>query len=233
MALIGKMTSMVGHDLRNPLQVVRLIGSKMEKDYREEPRVFDMIRRINKNVVYMDKIVSDLQLLAKDRIPQCSVMNLGMVVSDALSLLSVPEGVEVECRVSRDYLVRVDATMFTRVFCNLFNNAFQAMSDGGRVFVDCVREDGFDVISVQDTGEGIEGEILDKMFTPFYTTKAKGMGLGLSVCKKVVESHGGEISVESSTGEGTVFYLKIPSVKDGVSGLVEDVTEINVPIQST
>jgi len=215
MADIGKMTSMVGHDLRNPLQVIRLIGEKLETKFTEEDETFEMIRRVNKNILYMDKIVSDLQLLAKQRTPNLIETSVCKLFQEVLENLQIPDKVEF-VGLTQDQEIFVDANMFVRVLVNLMNNAIQAMPDGGRIWVDCVREDGFDVISVSDSGKGISKEEIDNLFTPFFTTKAKGMGLGLSVCKQVVEYHGGEIRVESCEGKGTVFYIKIPS-KDRVN----------------
>lgn len=215
MADIGKITSMVGHDLRNPLQFIRLIGEELEDKFIEDPETFEMIRRVNKNILYMDKIVSDLQLLAKQRTPNLVETSICKLFQEALENIQIPDTVEF-VGLTQDQEIFVDADMFVRVLVNLVNNAIQAMPDGGRIWVDYVREDGFDVISVSDSGEGISKEDIENLFTPFFTTKAKGMGLGLSVCKQVVEYHGGEIRVESCEGKGTVFYIKIPS-KDRVN----------------
>jgi len=215
MADIGKITSMVGHDLRNPLQFIRLIVEELEDKFTEDPENFEMVGRINKNILYMDKIVSDLQLLAKPRTPALVGTSIRKLFQEALDNVQVPDNVEF-VGLTQDREIFVDADMFVRVLVNLVNNAVQAMPDGGRIWVDHVRDDGFDVISVSDSGMGISKEDVENLFTPFFTTKAKGMGLGLSVCKQVVEYHRGEIRVESREGEGTVFYIKIPS-KDGVN----------------
>jgi len=215
MADIGKMTSMVGHDLRNPLQVIRVIGETLENTFTEDHETFEMIRRVNKNILYMDKIVSDLQLLAKPRTPNLVETSIRKLFQEALENVQIPDTVEF-VGLTQDREIFVDANMFVRVLVNLVNNAIQAMPDGGRIWVDHVREDGFDVISVSDSGKGISKEEIENLFTPFFTTKAKGMGLGLSVCKQVVEYHGGEIRVESCEGKGTVFYIKTPS-KDRVN----------------
>jgi signal transduction histidine kinase len=215
MADIGKITSMVGHDLRNPLQFIRLLVEELEDKFTEDPDNLEMVGRINKNILYMDKIVSDLQLLAKPRTPDLVETSIRMLFQEALDNVQIPDNVEF-VGLTQDREIFVDADMFVRVLVNLVNNAVQAMPDGGRIWVDHVRDDGFDVISVSDSGVGISKEVVENLFTPFFTTKAKGMGLGLSVCKQVVEYHRGEIRVESREGEGTVFYIKIPS-KDGVN----------------
>lgn len=228
MADIGKVTSMVGHDLRNPLQFIRLIGEKLETKFAEDRETFEMIKQVNISILYMDKIVSDLQLLAKERTPNHVEMNVRELVHEALGNVQVPDTVEFRC-LTQDQKVFVDADMFVRVMVNLVNNAIQAMPGGGEVWVDCVREGGCDVISVGDSGVGMSREVADSLFKPFFTTKAKGMGLGLSVCKQVVGYHGGEIWAESSEGKGTVFYIKVPSgeivnVEAGEAEAVEQAT---------
>jgi len=117
--------------LRNPLQVVRLIGGMLEKQYAHDDEVFDMINRINKNVVYMDKIVSDLQSLSKKRVPHLAEVKLNELFNNTLQTLTVPDGVEFKSGISDGYIVSVDGSMFERVLANLLNNAFQAMPDGG------------------------------------------------------------------------------------------------------
>ena len=210
MADIGKMTSMVGHDLRNPLQFIRLIGEKLERKFTEDQETFEMIKQVNISILYMDKIVSDLQLLAKERTPNRVETNVFELVNEALGNVQIPGTVAFNCLTQKKKIF-VDPNMFVRVIVNLVNNAIQAMPDGGEVWVDCVREGGYDVISVGDSGVGMSREVADSLFKPFFTTKAKGMGLGLSVCKQVVGYHGGEIWAESSEGKGTVFYIKVPS----------------------
>jgi signal transduction histidine kinase len=98
-----------------------------------------------------------------------------------------------------------------RAFINLIKNAVDAMPDGGKLTITSERANGKVKIAFADTGMGISEENLKKLFGPLFTTKAKGMGLGLAICKRVVEAHGGMISVESVVGKGTVFTIIIPT----------------------
>ena len=97
-----------------------------------------------------------------------------------------------------------------RVFTNLFTNAVQAMPDGGRLTITASKTEEEALISVQDTGVGISEENMGKLFQPLFTTKSKGQGFGLPVCKRIVEAHGGKITVESKVGKGSTFTVKIP-----------------------
>ena len=98
-----------------------------------------------------------------------------------------------------------------RVLENLLSNAAEAMPVGGVVSVNARHGDGEVVISVSDSGVGMPDEAIDNIFTPLYTTKAKGVGLGLSFCKRAVEAHGGSLSFTSELGYGTTFTIRIPS----------------------
>jgi signal transduction histidine kinase len=210
MATIGKMTTMVGHDLRNPLQVIRFTVDLLGKKFRDDSMVSEIVTRLDRNVLYMDKIVSDLQLFSSDDVSRTSTVRLRKLLDEALRFVSDPKNIDFVFNVPSDYLVSVEASSFERVVVNLLNNAVQAMPDGGKVIVDVHGDGGFDVISVKDFGVGISEDDMGKLFKPFYTTKAKGAGLGLSVCKQIVEAHGGEIWFESVLGGGSIFYVKIP-----------------------
>jgi signal transduction histidine kinase len=106
--------------------------------------------------------------------------------------------------------VYADESYLRRVFNNLINNAFQAMPDGGRLSVLGEAEGNIAHFTVSDTGMGIKEEDRDSIFTALFTTKAKGTGLGLAVCKRVVNEHGGKIWFETEIGVGTKFHVELP-----------------------
>ncbi|MBI4697752.1 MAG: ATP-binding protein [Nitrospirae bacterium] len=99
---------------------------------------------------------------------------------------------------------------------NLSLNAFNAMKDGGTLEIKTLKNDNMAEIIVKDTGEGIQERYLDKIFTPFFSTREGGLGLGLPIVQKIVENHGGRISCHSKTGEGTVFEIIMPLEKDTI-----------------
>jgi signal transduction histidine kinase len=107
-------------------------------------------------------------------------------------------------------LVKVDVEKMKRVLVNVMKNAVDAMPKGGKLTLRSRRiAENFE-LSCTDTGVGMSKDVLDKIWTPLFTTKAKGMGLGLSICKRMVEAHGGKLDVESSVGRGTTFKVIIP-----------------------
>ena len=216
LATIGETAAMVGHDLRNPLQAMtsalyvakELIGSPKEEDKEE---AVELLGRLDEQVNYMDKIVSDLQNYSGPVTAEPVEIDLPDLIKDVLSNVRAPSNVET-IFLSAEDVVRViaDPVLMRRVIINLVTNAVQAMPNGGRLTVTSAKGPNTLSVAVQDTGVGIAPETLEHMFTPFFTKKSKGQGLGLAVCKRLVEAQGGTIRVESKLGKGSIFTVTIP-----------------------
>jgi PAS domain S-box-containing protein len=224
-AAIGETAAMVGHDLRNPLQVITnmvYLGKEMVqsmpspcRELAEKKGVYELFETVEKQMEYMNKIVSDLQDFAKPLKPEFVETSLHQLINETLSMVTIPENVKVSLVIDEDFpKLMVDHTLMKRVFINLITNALQAMPDGGQLIVRLSRTEEDAFISVQDTGVGIPKENLDKLFSPLFTTKSKGTGFGLSVCKRLVEAHSGSITVKSEVGRGSTFTVKLPLGKE-------------------
>ena len=214
MAAIGETTTMIGHDLRNPLQgiVNMLYLAKVRISSGKKEEMEKCFEAIEKQAQYMDKIVSDLQAYAGPLQPEMTLTSMSSLIDEVLSSLEIPDGIQVSVNIPEKLpKIHVDPCMMKRVFTNLITNALQAMPDGGEMRIDGSIRDRTAMIGVEDTGIGIPRENLDKMFRPLFTTKSKGQGMGLSVCKRLVEAHDGFISVESEVGKGSRFTVNIPS----------------------
>jgi signal transduction histidine kinase len=132
-------------------------------------------------------------------------------MEDALSRLTLPENIEVINKVDANLPeVEIDADQIRQVLLNIATNAMQAMPEGGKLTIDAKKGDRFLEVAISDTGDGISGDVIGKIFDPLFTTRAKGIGLGLAVCKSIIERHGGTIGVESKVGEGATFTIKLP-----------------------
>lgn len=131
------------------------------------------------------------------------------LLRDALFTLKVPRKIMVVDKTTSD-LVFVDKEKMKRVFVNIIKNAIAAMPKGGKLTIFSRKIGDFIEVSFTDTGVGMSREVIEKLWTPFFTTKAKGLGLGLPICKRIVEAHNGEISVESAPNKGTTFTVKLP-----------------------
>jgi PAS domain S-box-containing protein len=211
LVIIGETTLMVGHDLRNPLQVLKGLSYGLKKRHADRPEAMEIFEKIDKSIFYMDKIVSDLQAFGKKKDPDARLYPLRGLVNNALTQIEVPGDVEMVMEFPEDFMVAVDWYMIQRLFINLLLNAVQAMPDGGKLYVNSYRRDDDNVIVIGDTGIGIPEGSLENLFKPLYTTKAKGTGLGLAVCKKIVDAHEGTIQVESTVGKGTIFTITLPA----------------------
>lgn len=224
LAAIGETATMVGHDLRNPLQSIMNItylmeeeGSSLPPDKREV--LAKWMKRLRDNVAYMDKIVSDLQDMTRPLRVERREVRLERLFMDVLDDLKVPGNVHVNLKINPGAEKAVtDPLILKRILHNLVNNALQAMPDGGRITIESSVSGGHLEIRVEDTGIGMDEETLKRIFAPLFTTKAKGTGLGLAVCKRLIEELGGDISVKSSKGVGTTFTLSLPIYDAGEQG---------------
>ncbi|MGA9347446.1 MAG: response regulator [Anaerolineae bacterium] len=212
LAAIGQLGASVGHELRNPL------GNIKNSIYYINMKLGDADEKIRKHLKIMEKeiatsnkIINDLLGFARDKKPTLQKTEINTVVQDALSRTTVPDAVAVITELGEDLPpLMADSDQIGQVFINLILNAAQAMSDGGRLEITTRAEDGFIVTEFKDTGCGIPEENLGRLFEPLFTTKAKGIGLGLAVSKQLVEAHEGTIEVESQVGKGTTFRVRLP-----------------------
>ena len=220
LAAIGQLAGQVGHDLRNPLTGItgavyylkKKAYSKLDEDSRK------MLEIIEKDVRYANKIVNDLLEFSREYHLQPTSITVRALVEKALSSVKVPDNVKVINRTSHKHKLVVDIGYMQRVFLNLIINAFDAMPNGGTLTIQSQTSTKHVKIFFRDTGVGIPEENIEKIWGPLFTTKSKGMGLGLSICKRIVEAHGGTISVKSKVGKGTTFTVILPlkpKIKEG------------------
>jgi PAS domain S-box-containing protein len=224
LAAIGSTTAMVGHDLRNPLQTLVGLVYLVRQHYESIPleykktAEFDatkMLLGIEASVRYMNKIVSDLQNYAAPLQPELARVSTDQLLKESLSTTAIPARVKVSVNVGKGAeTLNADPDLIKRVFTNLIMNAVQAMPQGGELKITAQKNGEEELISFQDTGGGISKEAFPKLFEPLFTTKAQGQGLGLAVCKRVMEAHGGTITVDSTIRKGSTFTAKLPIPKN-------------------
>jgi len=210
-AVIGEVAVMVAHDLRNPLQGITAATDYLARDGMNDPlkkaKAIDLVKR---DVAYCEKIVSDL--LDYSREPKIMPVETDVhnILSLSLAHIRVPENTKINDLTKTEPKIWVDRDMMTRAFDNIVQNAIDAMPLGGTLAVKSESSAESIRIVFADTGTGIAQDNLDKLFFPLFTTKAKGMGLGLSICKRIVDAHKGSISVESVEGKGTEIAIELP-----------------------
>jgi PAS domain S-box-containing protein len=211
-AAIGETAAMVGHDLRNPLQgiagAVYYLATKERPKLSREGR--KMLQLIEEGIGRSDKIISDLLEYSRELRLELSETNAKSITQDALAKVKIPKGIRVVNSTKNQPTTWLDLEKMRRVFLNLTLNAVDAMPKGGTLTITSTRSGDNIHITFKDTGEGMTTETLAKLWSPLYTTKAKGMGFGLAVTKRLVEAHGGSISVETKVGKGSTFTVTLP-----------------------
>lgn len=217
LAAIGQTAGMVGHDIRNPLQAITgdmyLISEEVNamQDGESKKAIAESIDSINRNLLYINKIVSDLQDYTRPLQPYLQEANLAELIEGTLLTINIPNGIEVTTIVEpKAKLIKTDLAYMRRMLQNLITNAVQAMQEEGKLTIQACMKKGMVVLCVEDTGVGIPEEVKGKMFTPLFTTKSKGQGLGLAVVRRLVDALNGQISFESTAGKGTKFTVELP-----------------------
>jgi signal transduction histidine kinase len=217
LAVLGQLARGVGHELRNPLGAIKNAGYFLNlalADQDLEPEVAETLNILEREVDRLERIISDLLSFARSRPPDRQTVDLNEVVQAAVSRARVPGGppIRVVLRLDGELpSVQADSGQLSQAIENIVRNGFQAMPSGGRLAIR-TSMDGpqWVALSISDAGPGIPEENLEKVFEPLYTTKAKGIGLGLAIARALIEGHGGEIRVESQVGQGSIFVVKLP-----------------------
>jgi len=212
LAAIGETAGMVGHDLRNPLQGIAGAAYNIRRHFRStiDPSTNEMLEVIDKGVEYANGIVNDLLEFSREMQLQLLPATPKSIVTQTLKDVKVPHNIMIEDTTADTPEILVDVPKLERVLANLIQNAIDAMPEGGKLAISSINTQKEVSISIRDTGFGISQDMVEKIWTPLHTTKAKGIGLGLSICRRITEAHGGSISFESTVGKGTTFTLKLP-----------------------
>jgi signal transduction histidine kinase len=231
LAALGELSGSIGHELRNPLSVIDNAVYYLQMVLKQpDPKVREYLEIINAETKNAEKIISDLLEFSRIKSIDRQPVNAAYLVEDALKRYPAPQGISVVVDLSPDLpRVLVDPRHIEQVLGNLLANAYQAMPDGGVLSIQSsdssIEGIGQELdtrsssllgtgdylrVEIKDTGVGISPENLEKIFEPLFTTKAKGIGLGLAVSQKLLEANGGGIAVESEVGQGTTFWVFLP-----------------------
>jgi len=212
LATIGKVAGGVAHELRNPLNVVKTSVYYLVNAKSPPPeKIKDHLERIERQVGVADRVITALNDFARLPVPQVDRVEIEPCLREAIDTATLPENVTVEWEISLPSpVVRADRAQLQIVLGNLIRNARDAMPEGGKLRL-VVRSVGDQVeIGVQDTGVGIPAENLSRILEPLYSTKAKGIGLGLSIAHEILSRHNGTLHVTSQVGSGSAFTIRLP-----------------------
>lgn len=215
LAVLGQVAGSVGHELRNPLGVMsnavyflQTVLSDADETTREYLNI------IKDEIASSERIVTDLLDSVRTQPPHPETVGVEVLISQILRKCVIPSTVTIRLDIPETLSpLQVDSQQIHQVFRNLISNGVEAMPEGGTLEIRAVenRQDGTVTVSVRDSGTGIAPEILPKLFQPLFTTKARGIGLGLVVVKNLTQANGGSVGVESAPGKGSVFAVTLPS----------------------
>jgi two-component system, NtrC family, sensor histidine kinase HydH len=201
LATIGQFAAGIGHELRNPLGVVEssvfLLRQRLgpQAEGGGDPKVMKHIDRIGNEVKRANKTITDLLELARNRAPTREAMSAKSLVDLGASTANLPETIAINHDVDPDLNVLVDAGQMSQVFSNLFINASQAMNGKGTIHIKTRPIAGKVEFRITDEGPGVPLDVVHRIFEPLFTTKAKGTGIGLSLCRRIMEAHEGTIAL--------------------------------------
>ncbi|MBN2364582.1 MAG: PAS domain S-box protein [Calditrichaeota bacterium] len=233
LALLGELSAGIAHEIRNPLAGIRAAAQLLEESDGKADFQKQVVERIIREVDKANKLLKEFFKFAKPGKPNLKFHDIELLV-DGVHLLLSPQMRQKNIEFITDFgddipQVYVDDTQMEQVFVNLFLNAIDAMKNSGKLSIKTYKKkmniltskkEQFEIdnnqlnyvfIEVSDSGCGISEQNIDKIFNPFFTTKPSGLGLGLSICSRLVSENGGNIDIDSVVGKGTTVTLALPA----------------------
>jgi len=216
LAAVGKLASKVAHELNNPLDgILRYVNLSMRVIEQKEPeKAINFLKESSVGLLRMAKIIGELLEFSRLSFSAFEDSNINKILEEAITSMDV-HAVKNEVIIQRNFssdMPSIRSGNLIQVFTNLVKNGIDAMSDGGTLTVTTRCDTYTALIEFSDIGSGIAPENVEKLFEPFYTTKAqgKGTGLGLAICKDIIKKYHGKISVTDNMPRGAVFTVSIP-----------------------
>lgn len=236
LAAIGQMASVVGHEIRNPLAVISnstyFIKAKLSADGAQvDPKISKHLSYIESEIRQANSIIDEILTFSRTRQLKLVPLNVNHFLEELLAVHPFPSHIQVVKNFDpRNPVANIDPEEMRQAVRNLIGNGVEVMSNGGTIKVATEQiflgDSPWVRIDIGDSGPGIPPDVLEKIFNPFFTTKARGTGLGLAVVRKVVDRHQGKVDVETAVGKGTTFKLYLPlAAKSSVPGAASAQTQ--------
>lgn len=217
---VATLAAGMAHEIKNPLASIKTFAEYLPQKYDEPDYRAKFTKIITQEVDRMNSLIQRLLEFARPGEPQLSRIHASPLIQETLEFLQgtlLKKQIQVTTQLTQEDEVIADAGQMKQVLLNLFMNSVEAMQQAGTIRVATVRENGHLNLTVSDTGPGIAKKDLSRVFDPFYTTKANGGGLGLSVVHSIIREHGGRVTIHSDAGRGTTVRVQLP-VKGGMNG---------------
>jgi signal transduction histidine kinase len=221
LAILGQLAGGVGHELRNPLGAIKnsVYYLKMVLSGKENsPEIEQVLTLLGKEIASAERIITGLLDYARAKLPTKQKVNINQVVKTALenTLESNQTAIQIDLELDEGVpAIMADPDQLIQIFNNIIQNGIQAIptnspSFTGHLVIRTFTDADWILVSVSDNGIGISEENIEKIFEPLFTTKTKGIGLGMSIVKTLVNGHGGVVSAESKVGQGSTMTVKFP-----------------------
>ena len=218
LAVIGQLAGGVSHELRNPLGAIKNASYFLNMVIEEpDADVKETLEILDKEVATSERIIGSLLEFARPKVATLQKVHINEVIEESLCRVIVPGNIEVVRQLDDQLpIIQTDPGQLGQVFTNIILNAIQAMPEGGQLVVKSeVASPEWATVSFTDSGVGIAEENMGKLFEPLFTTKAKGIGLGLAITRNMLEENSGTIEVKSEVGKGSTFTISLPIVEKG------------------
>jgi len=212
---LGQLAAGIAHEIRNPLTSINILIHSLTGNYPAGDSQREDLKVIAEEINRINQIVDQFLRFAKPAPPRLEKAEVLPIIEETLQLLR-PQIEKQRIQIQKEFqplpLILMDREQMKQAILNLLLNAVQAMPKGGRLSLkgDLPNEDRWMKLSIQDSGVGIPGEDIGKLFDPFFSTKEGGIGLGLSITHRIIDQHDGKIEVESAPGKGTLFTVWLP-----------------------
>jgi signal transduction histidine kinase len=215
-ATLGELAAGLAHEIRNPLAGIAGVIEIVSRDLPPGSAARSVVQDAKEEAIQINRILTDLLETARPKPPSFQMKDIVATASHAVMFArqqAITKRIKIELNSGDEIpLVDHDPNQINQVLLNLLLNAIQSMEQPGTIFVSLRLDDDAALITVADEGKGISPENLPNVFRPFFTTKGHGTGLGLSLARRIVESHGGTIRVRSEIGKGSQFVIRLPIV---------------------
>ena len=213
--LIRRIASVVGHELRNPLAVINnsayFVKTKLGSAAEKDPKVEKHLGIIASEIARADRLIADMMRFSRPLEVKLAPTGLGAVVEAALKDCAIPNGVKVKREKPKaEVPVKADAAALADALRRILDNAVEAAGAAGTVTVSWGTRGGGAFVEVRDTGPGIKPEALASVLHPFFTTKPRGLGLGLAVAEKIAAAHAGRVEAKNIPGGGAALTVTLP-----------------------
>ncbi len=211
LAAIGEMAATVAHEIRNPLGGIRGFATFLSQDTPEDDPRHRLVQKILVGTASLEKVVNGLLEYTRPVELKMTPTSCASIAQAAMRYMEYdPNKVTIFTEIAPDLRILADGDKIRQVLMNILVNAVQSIESKGEIRLTAVAGENVVHLSIQDTGSGMDEEALKQIFSPFFTTKEKGTGLGMAVSQKIVEGHGGVLSAHSVAGEGTRIAIQLP-----------------------